>query len=98
MNKIAIEKILEIAHETIKDEDSYYEFKKAICSVSGFKGGSKVTLKDNLGFGNQMDRNKYNNTEVTIESVYFNDDGTLDTFFIKEDNSDFEWSIDDIQN
>jgi hypothetical protein len=107
MSKIDIEKVLEIAYETIKDEDCYYDFKKALCSVAGYKEGSKVTLKDNLGeggsisishTGRQMDRNDYNNMEVTLGSVYFNDDGTLDTFFIEEDDCYFEWSIEDIKN
>jgi len=61
-----------------------------------YKKGTKVILKNNRGFENQMDRNKYNNMEVTMEWVRLNDDGTLDIFFIEEDDGRYEWSLDDI--
>lgn len=55
--------------------------------------GDKVLLKDKLGFGRQKDRNKYNNMVVTVEEVRYLHD-KVDVFFIEEDDSFFEWVLD----
>lgn len=63
------------------------------------KVGSKVILKDNLGFENQMARNKYNNSEVTIKDIWYKGKNkVIDTFFIHEDNGYFEWTMEDVLN
>jgi hypothetical protein len=97
MSKIDIERVLEIAYSVISSEDEYYDFKREICAeITDIKEGSKITLKDDLGFEGQMDRNKYNRMLVTIDSLYFDDEGKIDTFFIKEDGGRYEWVLDQI--
>ena len=97
---IDVEKVLEIAYRILNDDDFSY-FKKEIGRETNvdMKVGSKVILKDNLGFDNQLDRNKYNNMEVTIKNVYYdNETGEVDVFFIDEDNEYYEWVAKDVKN
>ncbi len=96
---IDVEKVLEIAYRILNDDDFSY-FKKEIGRETNvdMKVGSKVILKDNLGFDNQLDRNKYNNMEVTIKNIYYNETGEVDVFFIDEDNEYYEWVAKDVKN
>ena len=97
---IDVEKVLEIAYRILNDDDFSY-FKKEIGRETNvdMKVGSKVILKDNLGFDNQLDRNKYNNMEVTIKNVYYDSEtGEVDVFFIDEDNEYYEWVNKDVKN
>ena len=97
---IDVEKVLEIAYRILNDDDFSY-FKKEIGRETNvnMKVGSKVILKDNLGFDNQLDRNKYNNMEVTIKNVYYDSEtGEVDVFFIDEDNEYYEWVTKDVKN
>ena len=97
---IDVEKVLEIAYRILNDDDFSY-FKKEIGRETNvdMKVGSKVILKDNLGFDNQLDRNKYNNMEVTIKNVYYDSEtGEVDVFFIDEDNEYYEWVAKDVKN
>ena len=97
---IDVEKVLEIAYRILNDGDFSY-FKKEIGRETNvdMKVGSKVILKDNLGFDNQLDRNKYNNMEVTIKNVYYDSEtGEVDVFFIDEDNEYYEWVAKDVKN
>ena len=97
---IDVEKVLEIAYRILNDDDFSY-FKKEIGRETNvdMKVGSKVILKDNLGFDNQLDRNKYNNMEVTIKNIYYdNETGEVDVFFIDEDNEYYEWVAKDVRD
>jgi len=96
---IDVEKVLEIAYRILNDDDFSY-FKKEIGRETNvdMKVGSKVILKDNLGFDNQLDRNKYNNMEVTIKNVYYSETGEVDIFFIDEDNEYYEWVTKDVRD
>ena len=97
---IDVEKVLDIAYRILNDDDFSY-FKKEIGRETNvdMKVGSKVILKDNLGFDNQLDRNKYNNMEVTIKNVYYDSEtGEVDVFFIDEDNEYYEWVAKDVKN
>ena len=97
---IDVEKVLEIAYRILNDGDFSY-FKKEIGRETNvdMKVGSKVILKDNLGFDNQLDRNKYNNMEVTIKNVYYDSEtGEVDVFFIDEDNEYYEWVAKDVRD
>jgi len=61
------------------------------------KVGSKIILKDNLGFENQMERNNYNNSKVTVKEIWYKGKSKIiDTFFIEEDNGYFEWTLEDV--
>lgn len=97
MKTIELKKVLEVAYDILSDDD-FTDLKNELCKdTHDIKVGSKVKFKDNLSrFAantRQVDREKYNNMEVTIESIYYDDEGEIDTFFIEEDNCFFEWSL-----
>ena len=96
MSKIEIKEALEIANNYMTNDELYSFSQELSKSSNEFKKGTKVLLKDNRGFDKQMDRDKYNGMRVTVESVYYNGDGSVDTFFIEEDGNYFEWVLDDV--
>lgn len=94
-----IKDVLEIANKYMT-YDEFDGFKQELCEQSNknkIKKGVKIFLKDNQGFDKQMDRNKYNRMEVTVDRVWYDDYGNVDTFFIEEDNGYYEWSLDCIE-
>lgn len=96
ISNMEIKDVLEIANKYMTNDD-LDRFKQELSEQSNeFKKGIKIFLKDNQGFDKQMDRNKYNGMRVTVDSVYYNADGSVDTFFIEEDNNYYEWALDDV--
>jgi hypothetical protein len=95
--KIDIEKVMSVASKYMSSFD-YSDFRNEISEMfePTYKKGRKVKLNDNLEFGKQTDRSKYNNQLVTIDSVVFDNYGNVDVFFIEEDGGYFEWSPDSV--